>query len=189
MASNAQPTWCHCQLGHNIPVVARSTSPMPRLTELTQGGSWRGGDRAAAGSAAGPRPRCSAPPSSCALATGRATQLAMVLGELVPASSLAGEPTLLEALGTVIAGHLAVVDHPSLSGTGQSSADVWGRGPTDPRGSRTAATIRAATVFLPVPRGKPHPLAPLRVARQGGRSAAGPACARQPVRTRASLGQ
>src|SRR5271166_5259484 len=41
MASNAQPTWCHCQLGHNIPVVARSTRPIPRVTELTQGGSWR----------------------------------------------------------------------------------------------------------------------------------------------------
>ena len=31
----------HCQLGHNIPVVARSTRPISRVTELTQGGSWR----------------------------------------------------------------------------------------------------------------------------------------------------
>ena len=38
----------------------------------------------------------------------------MVFGELVSASSLAGEPTLLEALGAVIAGHLAVVDHASI---------------------------------------------------------------------------
>jgi hypothetical protein len=37
MASNAQPTWCHCQLRHSIPVGARSTRPVPRVTELTQG--------------------------------------------------------------------------------------------------------------------------------------------------------
>jgi hypothetical protein len=36
-----QPAWCHCQLCHSIPVVARSTRPIPRVTELTQGGSWR----------------------------------------------------------------------------------------------------------------------------------------------------
>jgi tetratricopeptide (TPR) repeat protein len=59
-----------------------------------------------------------------------ARQLAMVVSEVfaepVPAQSLAGQQTLLEALGTGIGAQLAVLDDASLTGTGQSSADVLG---------------------------------------------------------------
>jgi tetratricopeptide (TPR) repeat protein len=57
-------------------------------------------------------------------------QLAMVVsqvfGEPVPAAPLAGQGTVLEALQAGIAARLAVLDDASLTGTGQSSADVLG---------------------------------------------------------------
>jgi tetratricopeptide (TPR) repeat protein len=60
----------------------------------------------------------------------RAGQVAMVVGEVfadpLPAAPLAGYPTLLQALGAGIAAQLAVLDDASLTGTGQSSADVLG---------------------------------------------------------------
>jgi len=60
----------------------------------------------------------------------QAEQLAMVVseifGEPVPGAPLAGSATLLEALQAGIAGQLAVLSDASLTGTGQSSADVLG---------------------------------------------------------------
>ncbi len=49
-----------------------------------------------------------------------------VFSEPVPEVPLSGQTTLLEALQAGIAGQLAVLDDPSLTGTGQSSADVLG---------------------------------------------------------------
>ena len=58
----------------------------------------------------------------------QAEQVALVISQVfsepVPAAPLAGQATLLEALQAGIAGQLAVLDDPSLTGTGQSSADV-----------------------------------------------------------------
>ena len=55
----------------------------------------------------------------------RAEQLAMVVsqvfGEPVASASVAGQPTVLEALQAAIFGQLAVLDDPSLTGTGKSS--------------------------------------------------------------------
>jgi hypothetical protein len=60
----------------------------------------------------------------------RAGQLAMVVSEVfggrVPGVSLAGGVTVLEGLQAGIAGQLAVLDDASLTGMGQSSADVLG---------------------------------------------------------------
>ena len=60
----------------------------------------------------------------------QAAELAMVVSEVfaepVPAEPLAGQLTLLEALGAGIGAQLAVLDDASLTGTGQSSADVLG---------------------------------------------------------------
>jgi hypothetical protein len=60
----------------------------------------------------------------------RAEQLALVVsevfGEPVPGEPLAGQATMLQALQAGIAGQLAVLDDASLTGTGQSSADVLG---------------------------------------------------------------
>ena len=60
----------------------------------------------------------------------RAEQLAMVVSEVfrmpLPAVPLAGNATVLEALQAGIAGQLGVLDDASLTGTGQSSADVLG---------------------------------------------------------------
>ena len=57
-------------------------------------------------------------------------QVAMVISEVfsdpVPDAPLAGPVMLLEGLQAGIAGQLAVVDDPGLTGTGQSSADVLG---------------------------------------------------------------
>jgi len=58
----------------------------------------------------------------------RAEQLAMVVsqvfGEPVPSEQPAGQQTVLEALQAGIAGQLAVLDDASLTGAGQSSAEV-----------------------------------------------------------------
>ena len=60
----------------------------------------------------------------------QAEQLAMVVSQVfsepVPGAPLAGQETVLEALQAGIAGQLAVLDDASLTGTGQSSADVLG---------------------------------------------------------------
>jgi tetratricopeptide (TPR) repeat protein len=60
----------------------------------------------------------------------QAGRLAMVIGEVfrepAPDGPLAGQATLLEALHAGIAEKLAVLDDVSLTGTGQSSADVLG---------------------------------------------------------------
>jgi len=57
-------------------------------------------------------------------------QVAMVISEVfrdpVPDAPLAGPVMLLEGLQAGIAGQLAVLDDPGLTGTGQSSADVLG---------------------------------------------------------------
>lgn len=59
-----------------------------------------------------------------------AAELAMVISEVfsepVPAPRLAGHATVLEAPQAGIAGQLAVLDDASLTGAGQSSADVLG---------------------------------------------------------------
>ena len=64
------------------------------------------------------------------LRPGDEADLAMVVSEVfaepVPAAPLDGHQTLLEALGAGIAAQLAVLDDASLTGTGQSSADVLG---------------------------------------------------------------
>jgi len=61
---------------------------------------------------------------------GQAGQLAMVVSEVfrepMPDAPLAGQATLLEVLQAGIAENLAVLDDVSLTGTGQSSADVLG---------------------------------------------------------------
>ena len=60
----------------------------------------------------------------------QAEQLAMVVsevfGEPVPDAALAGQATLLQALQAGIAAQLAVLDDATLTGTGQSSAEVLG---------------------------------------------------------------
>jgi hypothetical protein len=60
----------------------------------------------------------------------QAGQAAMVISEVfrdpVPGAPLAGPVMLLEGLQAGIAGQLAVLDDPGLTGTGQSSADVLG---------------------------------------------------------------
>lgn len=60
----------------------------------------------------------------------QAEQLAMVVSEVfrttVPGAPPAGQATVLEALQAGIAGRLAVLGDASLTGTGQSSADVLG---------------------------------------------------------------
>ena len=60
----------------------------------------------------------------------QAKRVAMVINqvfsELMPDASLGRQVTLLEALQAGIAGQLAVLDDASLTGTGQSSADVLG---------------------------------------------------------------
>jgi hypothetical protein len=60
----------------------------------------------------------------------RADQLAMVIsqvfGDPAPGAPLAGHVTVLEALQAGIAGQIAVLDDASLTGTGQSSADLLG---------------------------------------------------------------
>jgi hypothetical protein len=53
-----------------------------------------------------------------------AVVVSQVFGEPVPAASLTGQEAVLEALQAGIAGQLAVLDDASLTGTGQSSADV-----------------------------------------------------------------
>ena len=57
-------------------------------------------------------------------------QLAMVVSEVfgdpTPDARVAGQATLLEALQAGIAGKLAVLDDPDLTGTGQSSAELLG---------------------------------------------------------------
>jgi hypothetical protein len=50
--------------------------------------------------------------------------ISQVFGEPVPGAPLAGHATVLEALQAGIAGQLAVLDDASLTGTGQSWADV-----------------------------------------------------------------
>jgi hypothetical protein len=59
-----------------------------------------------------------------------ASDLAMVISEVfagqVPGTALAGLETLLEGLQAGVAGQLAVLGDVSVTGTGQSSADVSG---------------------------------------------------------------
>lgn len=91
----------------------------------------------------------------------RADELAMVVsqvfGEPVPAVPLAGDETVLAALQAGIAGHLAVLDDVSLTGTAQSSADVLGIGVTELAEKLTAHLLRE--IVLRGSRG--GPLAPL----------------------------
>jgi tetratricopeptide (TPR) repeat protein len=60
----------------------------------------------------------------------RANELARVVGEVFrgpkPDTALAGQTTLLQALHAGIAANLAVLDDPTLTGTGESSAEVLG---------------------------------------------------------------
>jgi HEAT repeat protein len=61
---------------------------------------------------------------------GQAQYLAMVVSQVfcepAPGPPLTGNGTLLEALQAGVAGQLAVLGDPSLTGTGESSADVFG---------------------------------------------------------------
>ncbi len=91
----------------------------------------------------------------------QAQQLAMVVSEVfgttVPGAPLAGHATVLEALQAGIAGQLAVLDDASLTGTGQSSADVLGV-----PGAVVAAKLTGHLVREIVVRGsRGGPLAPL----------------------------
>ena len=52
--------------------------------------------------------------------------ISQVFSEPGAGAPLAGQATVLEALQAGIAGQLAVLDDASLTGTGQSSADVLG---------------------------------------------------------------
>jgi tetratricopeptide (TPR) repeat protein len=76
----------------------------------------------------------------------RAGRVVMVVGEVfadpLPAAPLAGHPTLLEALGAGIAAQLAVLDDASVTGTGQSSADVLGVPDTVVTGVLTGQLLR-----------------------------------------------
>jgi hypothetical protein len=64
------------------------------------------------------------------LRPGDAEHVAMVISQVfkapAPGALLAGHDSLLEALQAGIAGQLAVLDDASLTGTGQSAADVLG---------------------------------------------------------------
>jgi hypothetical protein len=66
----------------------------------------------------------------CAGDQERADEQAMVIsqvfGAVMPQAPLRGHQTLLEALQTGVAGQLAVLDDPGLTGTGMSSAQVLG---------------------------------------------------------------
>jgi tetratricopeptide (TPR) repeat protein len=91
----------------------------------------------------------------------RAGQVALVIsqvfGEPVPAKALAGQGTVLEALQAGIAAQLTVLDDASLTGTGQSPADVLGL-----RGGVVAATLTGHLVREIVARGaRGGPLFPL----------------------------
>lgn len=59
-------------------------------------------------------------------ASGMALVISQVFGKPLPAVPLAAHATILQALQAGIAGQLAVLDDVSLTGTGQSSADVLG---------------------------------------------------------------
>ena len=65
-------------------------------------------------------------PEGGARAEGLAMVVSHVFSEQVPDASLRGQATLLEALQAGIARQLAVLDDASLTGTGQSSAQVLG---------------------------------------------------------------
>ena len=93
---------------------------------------------------------------------GQAEQLAMAVGEVFrdpapDAAALAGQATLLEALQAGIAGKLAVLDDPDITGTGQSSAELLGV-----PGGVLAETLAGHLVREIMVRGSPGgPLAPL----------------------------
>jgi tetratricopeptide (TPR) repeat protein len=91
----------------------------------------------------------------------QAEELAMVVsavfGEPVPRAPLAGVETVLEALQAGVAGQLAVLDDASLTGTGQSSAEVLGV-----PGGVVAAKLTAHLLWEIVVRGsRGGPLFPL----------------------------
>ena len=91
----------------------------------------------------------------------QAGRLAMVISEVfrepVPDGPLAGQATLLEALHAGIAEKLAVLDDVSLTGTGQSSADVLGV-----QGSVVAEKLAGHLVREVILRGsRGGPLAPM----------------------------
>jgi tetratricopeptide (TPR) repeat protein len=91
----------------------------------------------------------------------QAARLAMVISEVfrepVPDGPLAGQETLLEALHAGVAERLAVLDDVSLTGTGQSSADVLGV-----QGSVVAEKLAGHLVREVMLRGsRGGPLAPL----------------------------
>lgn len=52
--------------------------------------------------------------------------VSQVVGEPVPGAPLAGEATVLQVLQAGIAAQLAVLDDASLTGTGQSPAELLG---------------------------------------------------------------
>ena len=65
-------------------------------------------------------------PGDAAQAEHVALVISQVFSEPTTSAPLAGQATVLEALQTGIAGQLAVLDDASMTGTGQSSADVLG---------------------------------------------------------------
>ena len=90
-----------------------------------------------------------------------AEQFAVVISEVfhaaMPEASVVEHPTLLEALQTGILRQLTVLDDASLTGTGQSSADVLGVS-----GNALAATLAAHLVRTIIHRGSSGgPLSPL----------------------------
>jgi hypothetical protein len=105
---------------------------------------------------------------------GRGRQLAMVINEVfgdpVPGGLLTGRGTLLEGLHAGIAGMLAPLDDPSLTGTGASSAEVL-RVPVEVLAERLAGHL-VREIMVRGSRG--GPLAPLAVrAPAYGRARAG----------------
>lgn len=96
-----------------------------RLTSLVLGDAQQRTLRSAA-TAAVQRTAAELRPDDAELADQVAMVISQVFSEPVQDSPLARQATLLEALQAGIAGQLAVLDDASLTGTGQSSADVLG---------------------------------------------------------------
>lgn len=83
--------------------------------------------------------------------------ISQVFGEPAPAAPLAGDETMLERLQARIAGQLAALDDISLTGTGQSSADVLGVRVTELAEKLTAHLLQE----IAVSGSRGGPLAPL----------------------------
>jgi tetratricopeptide (TPR) repeat protein len=96
-----------------------------KLTELVLGTDQERALRAAA-TAAVQRTADELCPDDQEQAAHLAAVVSQVFSEPVPSGPLAGQETVLEELTVRIAGQLAVLDDVSLTGTGESSADVLG---------------------------------------------------------------